>query len=186
MACIGTTGAMRTTPTAGLEAILNLKPLDLFVQESAANSALRLSQTQNWKPSQTGHAQILQIYTGHNVCTDYTTPRLDFERPFTTSFPNREDWLNNQTPCESAIQIFTDGSKMEIGVGAGFYSEALELAGSIRLPDYSSVFQAEVLAVTAAAKEAAIKAIPRADITFFIDSQAAIKAISAIEIKSSL
>ena len=40
--------------------------------------------------------------------------------------------------------------------------------------------------MTAAARESAVRAIPQDGITFFIDSQAAIKAITATEIKSKL
>ena len=75
---------------------------------------------------------------------------------------------------------------MDTGVGSGIFSESLGISKSIRLPDHSSVFQAEVLAVTTAARESAVRAIPQEGITFFIDSQAAIKAITATEIKSKL
>ncbi|XP_055842569.1 uncharacterized protein LOC129909519 [Episyrphus balteatus] len=186
-ACISTTGVMKSTPNAGFEAILNLTPLDLFVQELAANSALRLSQTNIWSTSQSGHTTILSNNVDNNVRTDYMTPYLDFNKSFNVSFPNRQDW-ENSVPFsnESTIAILTDGSKMNTGVGAGFYSENLNLASSFRLPDYSSVFQAEILAVKNAATQISMMPISPADITFFIDSQAAIKAISATLIKSKL
>ena len=75
---------------------------------------------------------------------------------------------------------------MENGTGAGIFSDALNLHCSIRLPDHSSVFQAEVLAVREAAKMISILAIPPDDITILIDSQAAMKALYATEVKSKL
>ena len=43
--------------------------------------------------------------------------------------------------------LYTDGSRMETGVGAGVFSETLNVAESYRIPDHSSVFQAETLAI---------------------------------------
>ena len=94
LACIGATSAMRTAPTAGLEAILNLLPLDIFTKTSAAISALRISQSANWKSNATGHSTILQEFFGYVPTTDYITPYLDFNMPCTAAYPSREEWKN--------------------------------------------------------------------------------------------
>ena len=41
-ACLGTLGAMKTTPTAAMEVILNLPPMDLFIQGEARLAAYRM------------------------------------------------------------------------------------------------------------------------------------------------
>lgn len=45
------------------------------------------------------------------------------ERNFETSLPKRSDWEGNQSPEEANITIYTDGSKMDDGVGEGVYFE---------------------------------------------------------------
>jgi hypothetical protein len=42
LACLGITGAMRTTPTAALEALLDLPPLHLYVEGQARLTAHRM------------------------------------------------------------------------------------------------------------------------------------------------
>jgi hypothetical protein len=42
LACLGITGAMRTTPTAAMEALLGLLPLDLVIQNEVRSAAHRL------------------------------------------------------------------------------------------------------------------------------------------------
>lgn len=60
----------------------------------------------------------------------------------------------------------------------------LDIFKSIK--DHSTVFQAKFIAVTIAVCDAAMMTILRDEITFFTDTQAAIKAISAIELKLKL
>ena len=50
---------------------------------------------------------------------------------------------------KDSIRIFTDGSKLKVGVGTGIYLESIIIAEFIRLSDYCSAFQAEMLAVKA-------------------------------------
>ena len=114
LACLATTGAMRTTPTAGLEVILHLLPLDLFMQESAAKCALRLNQSGNWKPNSTGHASILHLIKPQEGQSDYMLPFLDFDKPFRCHFPTRDEWESNEPINDPSIKVYTDGSKMKM------------------------------------------------------------------------
>ena len=41
LACLGITGAMRTTPTAAMEVLLNLPPLHLFIRREARMAVFR-------------------------------------------------------------------------------------------------------------------------------------------------
>jgi hypothetical protein len=45
MACLAITGAMRSTPTAGMEVLLNLTPLDLLIMAEARMTLYRLQKT---------------------------------------------------------------------------------------------------------------------------------------------
>jgi hypothetical protein len=61
LACLGVTGAIRTTPTGAMEALTGLLPLDLLIQGEARLAAHRLWSLGCWSylhPSQ-GHSCIL-------------------------------------------------------------------------------------------------------------------------------
>ena len=75
---------------------------------------------------------------------------------------------------------------MESGVGSGVFSRQLLFEKSYRLPDFSSVYQAELLAIQKAAEMTAIKCISDKDISFYIDNQAAIISLGSPNIRSRL
>ncbi|XP_059091313.1 uncharacterized protein LOC131886882 [Tigriopus californicus] len=83
------------------------------------------------------------------------------------------------------ILWFTDGSKTNNGVGWGYHivceNDSDPLQGHGKLGDDNSVFQAEVFAITNAARSLlASSTEAHKIIDFYIDSQAAIKAIGKI------
>jgi hypothetical protein len=57
---LGITGAMRTAPTAAMEALLGLPPLHLQVEAEARVGNYRLHCNDQWKPKTEGfgHAQV--------------------------------------------------------------------------------------------------------------------------------
>jgi hypothetical protein len=60
VACLGITGAIKTTPTAAMEVLLGLPPLYLQVEAEAMIGSYRLSCNQQWKPKSEGfgHAHM--------------------------------------------------------------------------------------------------------------------------------
>jgi hypothetical protein len=50
VACLGITGAIKTTPTAAMEVLLGLPPLHLQVEAEAMIGSYRLSCNEQWKP----------------------------------------------------------------------------------------------------------------------------------------
>ena len=81
------------------------------------------------------------------VTTDFMSPIMDFDDTFFLQIPSREDWECIKVLYAESIEIFTDGSKMEIGTGAGFYCNSLQTEQSFRLPNECSIFQAEIYAI---------------------------------------
>ena len=83
---------------------------------------------------------------------------------------------------DTPIQCYTDGSKNEKGeTGSGIYitKKGKEIARkSYSLPDTATVFQAEVTAITEAAKEMTESKYNQEEINIWVDSQAAIKALN--------
>ena len=93
---VAITGALRTTPSAALDVILHLLPLDLQAKNLAGNSALRLTNLGLFKKSSIGHCSILNKFvSGNSVKTDDTTPVFDFDTPYEITYPGREYWRGN-------------------------------------------------------------------------------------------
>jgi hypothetical protein len=59
LAALGITGVKNNTAQAALETILNLQPLEWYVKRLAAKGALRLRESNLWKPTNYGHSRIL-------------------------------------------------------------------------------------------------------------------------------
>ena len=190
MACIGISGAMRTTPTAGLEMILGLQPLDLFIKKCACMTAVRIRNNGQLSasPSNTSHANILSEFEGGSGRwrdLDVMFPKVGFDRGYSVKVPSREDWeRGGVTGPEGGLVIFTDGSKTVSGTGAGFFSEEPVLDRSYRLEGHVTVFQAEVFAILKASESA--KEIPAESITMCSDSRAALLALASRRTSSRL
>ena len=173
---------MKSTPTIALEVLLNIEPIDLFIASVAAKSAVRLYLLGHFKQRGSGHRSI-EI---GNLNSDYRGKTLNFSKTTQTFFPSREDWQLGLVEMQGEIAVYTDGSKTSEGTGSGIYIQELECKQSINLQAECSVFQAEVLAIRQACKVLISKGITDRDISIYVDSQAALKSLSSIEVKSHL
>ena len=61
MACLAISGAMRSTPTAGMELILGLPPLDLTMKGEALKCATRLKRTKRWRSWWSSHRGMTRV-----------------------------------------------------------------------------------------------------------------------------
>jgi hypothetical protein len=80
LACLGITGALRTTPTGAMEALVGLPPLDLVIQGEARSTAHRHWSLVCWSylHPQQGHNCIL---TRLQKSDPIFNMRIDFMRP---------------------------------------------------------------------------------------------------------
>ena len=116
-----------------------------------------------------------------SVC-DWIPPRLNLHRRFNTFVSSI--WSSATEPFPlSSFCWFTDGSKTDQLSGAGVYNEALEAFHSFNLGEDSSVFQAEVFAISRCAELAMTSDLNHTVICS--DSQAAIKALIAAQVSSA-
>ena len=76
------------------------------------------------------------------------------------------------------LDVYTDGSKLDNGVRSGIYFRKLNLNISFCLPDYCSVFQAEVVAIYRAAQWIIANGVSFTHVSMFSDSRAAISSLS--------
>ena len=97
LACLGITGAIRTTPTNAVEALICLPPLDLVVQSEARSAAHRLWSLGCWSylhPNR-GHSSILmrlqQSDPIFNMGVHVMRPAYNFETQYRVTMLKKED-----------------------------------------------------------------------------------------------
>nr|XP_044248538.1 uncharacterized protein LOC123002436 [Drosophila takahashii] len=177
-------GALRTTATEALNTILDLEPLDLLAKSWASATALRLREASAWSTGSSGHSIILtnQRYIPHR--TDYVPPIVNFEKRYKVLIPTRTEWDHLPHQIENAVNIYTDGSKLNLQTGGGVFSPEPDIKVSFRLPDHCSVFQAEVMATQEAMSYLDTTNHCNTDIIIFSDSQAALRALDSYSTNS--
>ena len=189
----------RSSPSRGLEIITDTFPLHIYLQKEAVCAFVRLQNvlTLRWEgldrrnPHIRSHLLLLQhavrdhgifqCMQNMDVC-NVPRPECTFSISSFTA-RNRDvykDYAN--TTC----RIYTDGSKQNGRVGASFvvYIQAERIfSRGFRLPDHSTVFQAELYAIKQAASYVYIRNIAW-PICLFVDSQAALLALQNEQISS--
>ena len=189
----------RSTPTEGLEVILGVKPLHLHIKYEGFASYNRLK---NQLPlTWDGVYPNLTFSVSHLRFWEYLAEDVgisDFQAGSDSCHVPRPDLhfvldINsfvNMADCQgrAAFNVYTDGSKMNDKVGAGVYilcGGARVAEKSYRLPDQSTVYQAEMMAIREAASIlAGIQGLTT--VKFFVDSQAALRTFQAMHITSKL
>ena len=138
LAIISITGALKTTPTAALEALINIEPLHIHVEAMARATCIRLNQSSLLVKSNFGHAKLwynLISESPHlNMPHDKIQPAYRFDRAFNVHFPSRTDWRDNTAiPSENCITWFSDGSRRDDRAGSGIYCLQTHAAHSFPL-----------------------------------------------------
>ena len=190
----------RSSPTRLVEILTDTFPLDLYVRKEGLCAYVRLSESLqlDW------HGRDDTVLT-HNVSHRrfWLDLKTELELDDITNIPsdvcyfrslarmnvNLESFTNNGESLDFLdVNIFTDGSKSEFGVGSAFriiINNEIYRQDSFTLPSYSSVFQAEIHAINKAAEN--LLMLPsQYKMKFFVDSQAALRALCAPEITSKL
>lgn len=181
LACLLTTGAMKSAPNTALEAMLDLPPLPDMVKKEAALTAFRM--LKDIKPNtgdMQGHMKIYEdfqeIMELHSI-SDTMPLRHDFDISFEVILPEREDW--DFKPTEPGTLVYyTDGSRKDGSVGIGIYGPSLRYHEA--LGTTPTIFQAEMYAINVCAKLCLNREdIENKHVYIMSDSQAALKALRA-------
>ncbi|MEC9321195.1 MAG: reverse transcriptase domain-containing protein [Chloroflexota bacterium] len=198
---IMTTGGHPSTPLVALDKLLGFLPIETYIKEQATNCAARLIALDSWANEREAtangrlrkHSAIInEIHRKiplHGKPMDLVKPHLNLDPNFKVEIPPRENFpavLSGIPP--STIQCYTDGSKMEERVGAGFviYEDKEVVAEEcFYLGLHSTVFQAEVTAITKVATNLLDSNCSDKSIIIFCDSQAALKALDGTKVKSN-
>ena len=195
------TGAMPSTPGVALDVITGNIPIKLWLEEEAAKGALRLKSLGHWQHPPSGKPSVrLTSHIGVNEklinriprnitsqTQDQSTPTLSINQRFEVDIPDKDDF-KEPDETENDVNCYTDGSKLDELVGAGIVvrinSDDPDHKEAFHLGKYSTVLQAEVLAVEKTATFLLSKKIEGKKILINCDSQSAIKAIDSTVIKN--
>lgn len=186
LACSAITGCMRTTPTTAMEIVLGLVPLDLYIQQEATLSAIRLKHLNLWGNTRSSHACILDRAISHEplICA----PCDKIPRQSTSQKHYKIQTHENQSDQSgnSEVRVYTDGSKTNQGTGAGVHSLDLNINISMTLGSHSSIFQCECVAITEAATAIKRRGIEDYSIRILSDSTATLRALESQKCNSRL
>ena len=140
-------------------------------------AAPRLNVLLRWNTVLCCHCTILKVDLVISLKVEFRPAEHWRYRGF--PFSNYEQgWLEYWYDCPpKVLEVYTDGYKLGNGVGSGICSGKLDLNISLRLPDYCSVFEAEVMAIYRTAQLILVNDAPFTCGSIFSDNQAAIKSL---------
>ena len=189
----------KSTPTKGMEIILDLMPLHLHVRKEGLSAFLRLhnSAPLPWEgiftnlTNSVSHLKYWEYMAKDADIQDFHVEldSCDIPRP-NTNFSIDMSSFTDMASCQEHVNcnVYTDGSKINGKVGAGvliIHNDVAVIEDKFRLPDKSTVFQAEIAAIREAA--AILGAFRNLTVVkFFVDSQAALRALQSDHITSKL
>ncbi|XP_054085715.1 uncharacterized protein LOC128921627 isoform X1 [Zeugodacus cucurbitae] len=185
-ALIGISGALRTTPTMALNAILHVASVDIAGRCTAAKVAVRLRDAGYMSGTKQGHSEILRRFDCIPDNLDHCTAEPSPRGFFSTHVPTRDMWVGRSQWRKSAVSFFTDGSKLKGKVREGVFCRKLSINTSFRLPDHCSVFQAEVAAIKVAVDALLRMVTSFREVCIHSDSRAAILALESMTVRSVL
>ena len=162
---LAATGAFKTTPTLALEYLMDVFPIDIKAKQLAINSWYRLLRTGIKVFPDCGHHKLHKLlnlaYDQFDQPADYTAKQILFpDCRIKFLYPSKEDWVDDNIDLSMYdILAYTDGSSNELGVGAGVFVDHKtkdhsivvdDPNQSISLSNTSTIFQAEMLAISTA------------------------------------
>ena len=195
------TGALPSTPFESLDNITDIPGIANFLKGEAAKGAARLQSNGEWtgEKAPTGKGFIKAHTTINNdyitdlnlpkAERDLTKPTLTLHRDYVLIYPSEEEKDYYKSNFSSTIEhippdtisCYTDGSKTEHGTGYGYLIITNNNTNTIteysaKIPDFCSVYQAELLAITAAAEE--MKLVTNQDIIILSDSLSSLQTLN--------
>ena len=203
IAALSITGAMRTTPTDSLEAHANLFPIPLLMQKICHRATVRLAtlpqshplhirlkwiakhNVQKHRSSLHNLLHSFQIFPADVETLDHTkkpTCNSAEGNAYTThTARSKKEAVKEQKELKDDIQIFTDGSGFNGGIGAAAVltrtgKEPRILRYHLGSEDDHTVYEAEVVGLTLAIQLLATEQNVTYPVSILTDNQAAIQA----------
>ena len=198
-ACLSITNAMLSTPTASMEIMADILPIDIYVEKTALNSFLRMLRTGNWRPqpgeiiNKLAHSNII-LEIANSIDNIYMpVDKLRYKQyldgNFKTKISAKEDMedIRFKPNNDGIVNVFTDGSKDDLSSGCAYIYRGKHGGGQgyKNLGKYATVFLAEITAIDDAATKLLEIGIRGKHINFYVDSQAAILALNKYIVTSA-
>jgi len=133
LACLAIYWPHMDHPTAAMEILLGLLPLDLYIKNVAMTSCYELKTLGHWvqgsvpkEPMQITTVMVREAPTTM-MKSDRMVSMYSFDHFFKVIIPKKEAWLNSEKlPLTSGSSVvYTDGSCRTGKTGAGVYIESL-------------------------------------------------------------
>ena len=180
------------TPTGALEILLDMTPIEEFLLAEAVRGSYRITVSGLWLVNRVGSFGITKIHV--DVCNearrflplqqmpaDRIKKTKVFERNFECQIMDKKNAIRSKSvQNQNTVKVHTDGSKLVGRVGGSFYAEYPNNSPKqafFHLGIYSTVFQAEVLAISEGTKNLLLEKMHNQSIVVLVGSQAAIKAL---------
>ena len=174
-ALLAMSSSMRSTPTAGMEVALGLMPLDLHTHMVGTNARARTRNTLTDTWDGIGDTGV-----GHKRLYDKILHKICPKNLPVDEVTSQRDWITNDMVDNPDLTLFTDGSKMECGTGAGWavcHKDNVIAEESTYLGEDTTVFQAEVIAIERGLRWIISNCMDSIKLKVRSDSQSAIMAI---------
>jgi hypothetical protein len=178
---------MKSTPTAAMDVLLNLTPLDLLIMAEVRMALYRLQILK--QAGATGiEAWLLSIRKSVSdpileMRLDHTIPVYYHCRLFKVII-DLDYWKNKNPACSAnALIWYTDGSRVDKGTGSGIFGLRTKGSFSFSLGKFATSFQTEIYATLQCACENLRGAYRNKRILIFSDSQTA---LSGLKVASEL
>ncbi len=188
-------GPMRTTPTAALECLFGIPPIDIYIEGLATRAMARLQRSGQWLYWAGRGKRTARL--GHiDICTKLGSRVLEIALPcdhktdflptcqYMVQVKTRKEWEEQGSPVATSpgITCFTDGSKLEELAGSGYCISGpgtLLREAEYPLGKYITVFQAEVYAISQVASRLNQEAQDRSPINVYVDCQSALDSLTS-------
>ena len=193
LACLMISSAFPGTPTGAMEILINITPIEEFLLDEAVRGSYRITLSELWHVKPVGAFGKTKSHV--DVCNEarrflpllqmpadrIKKPKV-FERNFECQIMDKKNAIRFESVLnQSTVKVYTDGSKLDGRVGGGFYAEYPNNSSKqafFHLGIYSTVFQAEVLAIFQKWQRTCFwKKMHNQSIVVLADSQAAIRAL---------
>ena len=192
LACLMISSAFPGTSTGALEILLNITPIEEFLLAEAVRGSYRITVSGLWHVKPIGSFGKTKSHV--DVCNEARRflPLLQmpadrikktkvFEKNFECQIMDEKNAIRFESVLnQNTVKVYTDGSKQDGRVDAVFYVEHPNNSPKeafFHLGISSTVFQAEVLAISEMAKNLVWEKMRNQNIVVLVDSQAAIKAL---------
>jgi ribonuclease HI len=189
-ACLMITGAMRTTPGAAMENLLELPPIKVYLMKEAMRQATWLKMQGHWvtRGPRESHRTFCGRFLGQLEVLKYPQERSETRYCSNRNFDVIIEDGKGEEVGDGRWTIYTDGSRKDEMTGAGaLIISPLGEKTEIRIPlgAEATVNQAELHAIMKAANTIKDEE-GRSDVVLFSDSQVSLRLLRKRVVKAEL